>query len=101
MVNGRRFFESFSLRWYLCEKLDISDRPGRSKCADMEFASFTCVFAVDSTLDPQHDLTMERVAVAKRKAGMSMVRNFSVTHFDTNLEATTLLSTSDVHEPTL
>ena len=68
---------------------------------DMEFAPFTCVFVVDSTLIRKHDLTIERVAAAKRKAGASTVKNFSVTHFDTNLEATTLLSTSDAHEPAL
>jgi len=66
---------------------------------DMEFASFTCVFVInsDSTVDRKHQPTMERVAAAKRKAEMSTARIFSITHFDTNLEATTLLSTSDAH----
>jgi hypothetical protein len=67
----------------------------------MEFAPFTCVFVVDSTLQRDSELTIERVAAAKRKARASTERNFSVTHFDMNLEVTTLLSTSDVHEPTL
>jgi hypothetical protein len=110
------FMRPFSLRWYLCEceSWDISvailkrkdseyhkgteeDQPTRSMRIDMEFASFTCVFVVDSTVDPKHHLTMERVAVAKGKAETSPATIFSITHFDTNLEATMLLSTSDTH----
>jgi hypothetical protein len=65
----------------------------------MAFAPFICIFVIDSTSQRDSELTIERVAAAKRKARASTVRNFSVTHFDMNLEATTFLSTRDEHEP--
>jgi hypothetical protein len=65
----------------------------------MEFAPFACVFVIDTTLERDFVLTKDHVAAAKRKVKASPVRNFSVTHFDTNLEATTFLSTQDAHKP--
>jgi hypothetical protein len=66
---------------------------------DMEFAPFTCVFVIDSTLQRDFELTTEHLAAARRKAKASTERNFSVTHFDMNLEATSFLSIRDEYEP--
>jgi hypothetical protein len=60
----------------------------------MDFASFSCVVVIDSTLGQRDEVTPELQAAIHRKAGSATVSSFSVTHFDTNLQATTLLSTS-------
>jgi hypothetical protein len=60
----------------------------------MDFASFTCVLVLDTTLGRKDELTLERLAEVKQMAASSTLTNFSINHFDTNLEATTLLSVS-------
>ena len=60
----------------------------------MDFAPFTCILVLDSTLERTDELTVERVGLVKQKAVSSTLNNFSINHFDTNLEATTLLSVS-------
>jgi hypothetical protein len=60
----------------------------------MDFASFTCVLVLDTTLGRKDELTLERLAEVKRLAGSSSLTNFSINHFDADLEATTLLSVS-------
>jgi hypothetical protein len=63
----------------------------------MDFPSFTCVLMFDSTFQGIDKVTVRRLAAVSKKAAACSVKNFSVTHFDENLEATTLLSTGNAH----
>ncbi len=65
----------------------------------MDFPSFTCVLLFDSTLKRHDEVTLERLATVTSLADSAEIRNFSVTHFDGNLDATTLLSTTSVQLP--
>ncbi len=65
----------------------------------MDFPSFTCVLLFDSTLKRRDKVSLERLAAVSSKAASSEVKHVSITHFDTDLEATTLLSTTTVQSP--
>jgi hypothetical protein len=67
----------------------------------MAFASFTCVLVVDTTLERDFELTKGHIAEAKRKIEASTVRSFSITEFDSNLDATVLLTTRAIPKPSV
>jgi hypothetical protein len=65
----------------------------------MEFASFTCVLVIDTTLERDFELTKGHIVEAKRKIEVSTVRSFSITEFDSNLDATVLLDSGATPKP--
>jgi hypothetical protein len=73
--------------------------PPKAAVYSMEFASFTCVLVVDTTLERDFELTKGHIVEAKRKIEASTVRSFSITEFDSNLDATVLLATRAMPKP--
>jgi len=65
----------------------------------MEFASFTCVLVIDTTLERDFELTKGHIVEAKRKIEAATVRSFSIIEFDSNLDATVLLASGAIPKP--
>ncbi len=65
----------------------------------MQFAPFTCLLVFDSSLKSMPKATPKTRRRTAKKIMASSFKNFSITHFDENLDTTTLLSSSRFPQP--
>jgi hypothetical protein len=65
----------------------------------MQFAPFICLLVFDSTLERKPDAATDHKDATVAKAAKASVRKYSVTHFDSAMEPTKLLSVNRIRVP--